>query len=125
MPNGRVWVLECDNATYRVRLIPDMAAQIERLRLISAVIPRTIASPFNVVGVLLLVGFFGIFTTVLAGADLSRFASDRCRRSSRAFGHIHEVVSPMRCAGTFISDAGSDVLPATRYEIVAQETDLS
>ena len=31
MPNGRVWVLECDNATYRVRLIPDMAAQIERL----------------------------------------------------------------------------------------------
>jgi hypothetical protein len=26
-----VWILKCDNATYRVRLIPDMAAKVERL----------------------------------------------------------------------------------------------
>ena len=26
-----VWILKCENATYRVRLIPDMAAKVERL----------------------------------------------------------------------------------------------
>jgi hypothetical protein len=26
-----VWVLKCENATYRVRLVPDMAAHVERL----------------------------------------------------------------------------------------------
>ena len=26
-----VWILKCDNANYRVRLIPDMAAKVERL----------------------------------------------------------------------------------------------
>jgi hypothetical protein len=26
-----VWILKCGNATYRVRLIPDMAAKVERL----------------------------------------------------------------------------------------------
>ena len=31
MPNGRVWILKCGNATYRVRLVPDMAARVERL----------------------------------------------------------------------------------------------
>ena len=30
-PNEQVWVLRCANATYRVRLIPDMAARVERL----------------------------------------------------------------------------------------------
>jgi hypothetical protein len=30
-PNEQVWVLRCANATYRVRLIPDMAAHVERL----------------------------------------------------------------------------------------------
>jgi hypothetical protein len=30
-PNAAVWVLRCGNATYRVRLTPDMAAQIERI----------------------------------------------------------------------------------------------
>jgi hypothetical protein len=30
-PNGQVWVLKCKNAIYRVRLVPDMAAKIERL----------------------------------------------------------------------------------------------
>lgn len=30
-PDERVWILVCDNATYRVKLIPDMAADIERL----------------------------------------------------------------------------------------------
>jgi hypothetical protein len=26
-----VWILKCGNASYRVRLIPDMAAKVERL----------------------------------------------------------------------------------------------
>ena len=26
-----VWILKCDNASYRVRLIPDMAAKVENL----------------------------------------------------------------------------------------------
>jgi hypothetical protein len=26
-----VWILKCQNATYRVRLVPDMAARVERL----------------------------------------------------------------------------------------------
>jgi hypothetical protein len=30
-PNQQVWVLRCDNATYRVMLIPDMAAHVERI----------------------------------------------------------------------------------------------
>ena len=30
-PHEQVWVLRCANATYRVRLIPDMAARVERL----------------------------------------------------------------------------------------------
>jgi len=31
MPDRRVWILKCGNATYRVRLVPDMAAKVERL----------------------------------------------------------------------------------------------
>jgi hypothetical protein len=31
-PNGAVWVLRCNNAAYRVRLIPDMAAKVERIK---------------------------------------------------------------------------------------------
>src|SRR5262245_58768591 len=31
-PNQTVWVLTCGNATYRVTLIPDMAARVERLK---------------------------------------------------------------------------------------------
>jgi hypothetical protein len=30
-PNQQVWVLRCANATYRVKLTPDLAAQVERL----------------------------------------------------------------------------------------------
>lgn len=30
-PDEAAWILKCDNATYRVRLIPDMAAKVERL----------------------------------------------------------------------------------------------
>jgi hypothetical protein len=30
-PNAAVWILRCKNATYRVRLTPDMAAQVERI----------------------------------------------------------------------------------------------
>jgi len=26
-----VWILECDNATYRVKIVPDMAATIEQI----------------------------------------------------------------------------------------------
>jgi hypothetical protein len=31
-PNAAVWILRCKNATYRVRLTPDMAARVEQLR---------------------------------------------------------------------------------------------
>lgn len=31
-PDEAVWILTCENATYRVRLIPDMAAKIEQLQ---------------------------------------------------------------------------------------------
>ena len=31
-PNEQVWALQCANATYRVRLTPDMAARVERLK---------------------------------------------------------------------------------------------
>ena len=31
-PDEAVWVLKCENATYRIRLIPDMAAKVERLQ---------------------------------------------------------------------------------------------
>jgi hypothetical protein len=30
-PNAAVWELKCEKATYRVRLVPDMAANIERV----------------------------------------------------------------------------------------------
>ena len=30
-PDEAVWVLKCQNATYRVRLIPDLAARVEQL----------------------------------------------------------------------------------------------
>jgi len=31
-PDEAVWVLKCSNAAYRIRLIPDMAAKVERLQ---------------------------------------------------------------------------------------------
>jgi hypothetical protein len=31
-PNEAVWILRCKNAVYRVRLIPDMAARVTRVR---------------------------------------------------------------------------------------------
>jgi hypothetical protein len=30
-PDEAVWLLKCENATYRVRLIPSMAARVERI----------------------------------------------------------------------------------------------
>ena len=30
-PNEAVWVLRCESGTYRVRLVPDMAADVEKL----------------------------------------------------------------------------------------------
>ena len=31
-PNETVWTLRCNNGTYRVRLIPDMAAHVELMK---------------------------------------------------------------------------------------------
>lgn len=31
-PNGEVWILHCEAETYRVHLVPDMAAKVERIR---------------------------------------------------------------------------------------------
>jgi len=31
-PDMSVWVLKCQNASYRVRLVPDMAARVVKLR---------------------------------------------------------------------------------------------
>jgi hypothetical protein len=31
-PNATVWLLSCGNARYRVRLVPDMAAQVTQLK---------------------------------------------------------------------------------------------
>ncbi len=31
-PNEEVWVLQCEGAQYRVRLVPDLAAQVETLK---------------------------------------------------------------------------------------------
>jgi len=31
-PDEPLWILNCANATYRVRLVPDMAARIEKLQ---------------------------------------------------------------------------------------------
>ena len=30
-PDSAVWLLECESGTYRVRLVPDMGAQVERI----------------------------------------------------------------------------------------------
>lgn len=30
-PDEEAWILHCDNATYRVRLVPDMRAHVERI----------------------------------------------------------------------------------------------
>lgn len=30
-PDDKVWVLDCEDASYRVHLMPDMAARVERL----------------------------------------------------------------------------------------------
>ena len=30
-PDEAVWILKCQNASYRVRLIPDLAARVEPL----------------------------------------------------------------------------------------------
>ena len=30
-PDEAVWVIQCEDASYRVRLVPDMAASVERI----------------------------------------------------------------------------------------------
>jgi drug/metabolite transporter (DMT)-like permease len=70
----------------------------------------TIASPLNVVGVLLLVGFFAIFTTILARADLSVVVPivsfEIVVNVALAHWVIHEAVSPLRWAGTVLVTCG-------------------
>jgi drug/metabolite transporter (DMT)-like permease len=69
-----------------------------------------IASPLNVVGVLLLVGFFAIFTIVLARADLSVavpiISFEIVVNVALARLVVHEVVSPLRWAGTLLITCG-------------------
>jgi hypothetical protein len=31
-PDEAVWVVQCENAKYRVHLVPDMAARVERIK---------------------------------------------------------------------------------------------
>jgi hypothetical protein len=31
IPGEEAWILKCSNASYRVRLVPDMAAKVEKL----------------------------------------------------------------------------------------------
>ena len=31
-PNEKVWTLQCNNGTYRVRIIPNMAVQVEQVK---------------------------------------------------------------------------------------------
>ncbi len=31
-PDEQAWILECEDASYRVKLIPDMAAEIEQIK---------------------------------------------------------------------------------------------
>ena len=31
-PNEAVWTLRCDNGSYRVRLVPDMAAEVDAIK---------------------------------------------------------------------------------------------
>ena len=69
-----------------------------------------IASPLNVTGLLLLVGFFAIFTTVLARADLSVvvpiISFEIVVNVALAYWILHEEVSPLRWAGTLIITCG-------------------
>ena len=69
-----------------------------------------IASPLNVMGLLLLVGFFAIFTTVLARADLSVVVPivsfEIVVNVALAHLIIHEHVSALRWAGTLVITCG-------------------
>ena len=69
-----------------------------------------LVSPLNMTGVLLLVGFFAIFTTVLARTDLSVVVPivsfEIVVNVALAHSVIHEVVSPLRWAGTLLITCG-------------------
>ena len=70
----------------------------------------SVISPLNVVGLLLLVGFFAIFTTVLARADLSVvvpiISFEIVINVALAHWIIHEHVSALRWAGTLVITCG-------------------
>ncbi len=70
----------------------------------------TMISPLNVVGVLLLVGFFALFTTVLARADLSVvvpvISFEIVVNVALAHLILHETVSPLRWLGTILVTCG-------------------
>ena len=69
-----------------------------------------LVSPLNMAGVLLLVGFFAIFTTVLARADLSVVVPivsfEIVVNVALAHLVIHEEVSALRWAGTLLITFG-------------------
>ncbi len=69
-----------------------------------------IASPLNVTGLLLLVGFFAIFTTVLARADLSVVVPivsfEIVVNVALAHWILHEQVSALRWGGTLVITCG-------------------
>jgi len=70
----------------------------------------SVISPLNVAGLLLLVGFFAIFTTVLARADLSVVVPivsfEIVINVALAHLIIHEHVSALRWAGTLVITCG-------------------
>jgi len=69
-----------------------------------------IASPLNVVGILLLIGFFAIFTTTLARADLSVvvpvISFEIVLNVALAHLILHEAVSPLRWTGAILVTCG-------------------
>jgi uncharacterized membrane protein len=69
-----------------------------------------IASPINVVGILFLIGFFCIFATTLARADLSVvvpiISFEIVLNVALAHLILHEAVSPLRWMGTILVTCG-------------------
>ena len=70
----------------------------------------SVISPLNLAGVLLLVGFFAIFTTVLARANLSVvvpiISFEIVVNVALAHWILHEQVSALRWAGTLVITCG-------------------
>ena len=84
-----------------------------------------LVSPLNMTGVLLLVGFFAIFTTVLARADLSVVVPivsfEIVVNVALADLVIHEKVSVLRWAGTLLITCGVALVAFSARKDVAQQ----